>query len=63
MAIFTARSIARGEELVHSYLPPRLLVLPRRRRTAHLAFECQCARCASEPLEPPQSPVSSRNLY
>ena len=54
MAIFACRDVRAGETLEHSYLPPRLLVLPRRARTAHLHFAvCECARCAAEPWDPP----------
>jgi len=52
MAVFTVRDVAAGEELTHSYLPPRLLVLPRRARRAHLHFACACERCVAEPDEP-----------
>ena len=55
MAIFAAGSIAAGEELRHSYLPPRLLVAPTTVRQAHLHFACACTRCASEPQPPSAS--------
>jgi len=56
MAIFASRDIHTGEELTHSYLPPRLLLLPEAARAAHLHFApCECDRCtrargSSEPL-------------
>ena len=48
MAVFACAAIAEGQELRHSYLPPRLLVCPARKRRAHLHFECDCRRCARE---------------
>lgn len=53
MAIFTCKDVGAGEELTHSYLPARLLLLPLRTRSAHLNFRCRCERCAAEPPEPP----------
>jgi len=52
-ALFAVAAIEEGSELFHSYLPPRLLVLPRRARRAHLHFPCRCSRCEAEPEEPP----------
>ena len=48
MAIFACSRVAAGTELRHSYLPPRLLILPRAVRASHLHFTCDCGRCASE---------------
>ena len=48
MAIFTCSRVAAGTELRHSYLPPRLLILPRAFRASHLHFTCDCSRCANE---------------
>ncbi|EOD34434.1 hypothetical protein EMIHUDRAFT_228606 [Emiliania huxleyi CCMP1516] len=56
-ALFAVAAIEEGSELFHSYLPPRLLVLPRRARRAHLHFPCRCSRCEAEPEEPP-SPLA-----
>ena len=51
MAIFTCTTIRAGTELRHSYLPARLLVLPRTFRASHLHFACACPRCAKEQRE------------
>ena len=51
MAVFAARAISVGEELTHSYLPPRLLLLPRALRGEYLHFPCACVRCTAEPRE------------
>lgn len=48
MAVFIGSHVAAGTELTHSYLPPRLLVVPRSVRASHLHFTCTCSRCANE---------------
>jgi len=54
MAIFTVKSVAAGDELTHSYLPPRLLVRPFDERRCHLNFSCECSRCRDERKDQPQ---------
>ena len=49
MAIFAGKIVPAGAELCHSYLPPRMLIIPRGERAAHLHFACECPRCATEP--------------
>ena len=54
MAIYACAPIEAGDELTHSYLPPRLLILPKLMRAPHLPFEvCMCRRCQAEKDEPP----------
>ena len=60
MAIFAATHIRAGSELRHSYLPPRLLILPRAVRTSHLHFACACPRCKYESM--PTTTASSEAL-
>jgi hypothetical protein len=72
MLIFACEPVAAGSELLHSYLPPRLLMLPRHARSAHLHFECECRRCRREPMKatpetsslcfPPDHPTSDEGV-
>jgi hypothetical protein len=62
MAIFACKAVDVGDELTHSYLPPRLLLLARRARRAHLHFVCACARCKDEPHDPPPALVAVRGV-